>query len=164
MSERWKLGDVIIWLVTGNEQGARADIDVSLGFFDDSGKALGWVKAFERSDLGGFEEGETNSGYLGNINRQTWLRQLLERAHRLDLAIEAAGGDDWFVESVSLDFRIGPVVDVSTALTWSINDWVRAGGEPLSATVDGARAEGASMFTDVGFDKELEIETGSDYA
>lgn len=161
MSGRWKLGDVLVWFSTGEEQGGQTDADVCLGFSTEDGEPIGWLRAFERGDQRGFEEGDTNVGFIGNLNKQAWLKRLVDAGTRLDISIDGEGADDgWFLDRVSLDFRVGPVVDVSTVRTWHINEWIRP-GEPASGYIaEGGVQTGAEMFDEIGFDKELEIESG----
>ncbi len=162
MGERWKLGDVVVWFVTGNEQGGKTDADVFLNFYAGDGERIGWLKAYERTDMGGFEEGESNCGFIGNLNSQDWLKQLFDAGTRLDVKIDAEekGDSGWYLESISLDFRVGPVVDVSTARTWHINEWIIPGAEPSAFDAEEDVNTGAGLFDEVGFDKELEIESG----
>ncbi|MDZ7684920.1 MAG: hypothetical protein U5O39_07810 [Gammaproteobacteria bacterium] len=162
MSDRWKLGDVLIWFITGNEQNARTDADVKLVFYSADDEPIGWLRAYERGDLGGFEQGETNLGFIGNLNQQAWLKQLLSAGTRLEVSVNSPdpGNAAWCPESISLDFRVGPVVDVSTARTWNINEWIVQGEEPYRYDAEGDPQTGASLFEEVGFEKELELETG----
>ncbi|XOV87658.1 MAG: hypothetical protein ACFHX7_22340 [Pseudomonadota bacterium] len=161
--ERWQLGDVIIWFETGARQHAKTDADVLLTFYAPDGRPLRWLKAYERNDLGGFEEGEVNCGYLGNLHRTGWLRDVLEHGTRLGIRIENATNTHpkWFVTAVSLDFRVGPTRDVSTLRTWSLDDWVCPGEPERLLDAQAEPAVGTGLFAEVGFDRELEIETGA---
>lgn len=163
MSERWKLGDVIIWFQTGTEQNSKTDADVFIKFYDDEDRLVGWVKAYERGDFAGFEEGELNCGFLGNLNKIEWLKHLLREATRLGISIEQVSGDhpDWFLESVSLDFRIGPRPDTVTARNWRIGQWIKPGGEEQKFECEVLAEESAEGFGEVGFEKEVEIQAGS---
>ncbi len=162
MSGRWKLGDVMVWFSTGTEQDARTDADVLLSFSTPDGGEIGWVRAYERGDKGGFEEGDTNLGFVGNLNKQTWLKTLIDSGTLLDVKIETENNEDgWFLESISLDFRVGPVVDVSTVRTWSINEWIRPDDKFHRYEADSELQSGAGLFEEVGFEKELEIESGT---
>lgn len=161
MSGRWKLGDVLVWLQTGAEQDAKSDADVLLGFRSRAGEFIGWVRAFERSDGRGFEPGDLNLGFIGNLHRQPWLQALLDDGVIVDVRLESADADEgWYLERISLDFRVGPVVDVSTTRNFSINEWIHAGADPRAFDADGALQTGASMFEELGFEQELELESG----
>lgn len=162
MSDRWKLGDVLVWFKTGTEQDAKTDADVVLNFYSASGESLGWLRAFERGDRGGFEEDELNVGFLGNLNNQARLKKLMAECTVLDIKIETDDeSEGWYLENVSLDFRVGPVVDVSTVRTWNVNEWVRPDEKFHRYEADGELETGAGMFEAVGFDKELELESGN---
>ncbi len=161
MSGRWKLGDVLVWLQTGAEQDARSDADVLLSFRSRAGEFIGWVRAFERSDGRGFEPGDLNLGFIGNLHRQPWLQALLDEGVIVDVRLESEDTEEaWYLERVSLDFRVGPVVDVSTTRTFSINERINVGVAPRPFDADGDLQTGASMFEESGFEQELELESG----
>lgn len=161
-SGRWQLGDVIIWFKTGTEQDAKTDSDVYLNFYNGAGKRLAWIHAFERGDMRGFEEGELNCGYLGNLNKQEWLTHLMDEATRVGVRIENVSDDrpEWFLESISLDFRVGPTADDSTVRTWEVSDWVYPGADERTFECAELVDEQAGNFEDVGFEGEVEIESG----
>lgn len=162
MSGRWKLGDVLVWLQTGAEQDAKSDADVLLAFRSRSGEPIGWIRAFERSDGRGFEQGDLNLGFIGNLHRNPWLQALLDEGVVVEVRLESGDTDEgWYPERVSLDFRIGPVVDVSTTRNFSINEWIHTGADPRSFEADGDLQTGASMFEELGFEQELELESGA---
>lgn len=159
-SDRWQLGDVVIWFQTGTKEDAETDSDVYLHFYDDQDNLVGWVEAYERGDLRGFEEGELNCGYLGNLQRNAWLKTLLAKGTRLGVRIENVTDErpEWFVDRISLDFRVGPVADVSTCRTWSVSEWINPGEEERLYQCETSSSQ--MSFADVGFEKELEIQAG----
>ena len=162
-STRWQLGDVIAWIQTGTEQDAKTDSDIFLTFYDDANTAIAWLHAFERGDLGGFEEGELNCGYLGNLNKKAWLNSLKKSGTRLGIRIENVSDDhpEWFLDYVSLDFRVGPVADNPTARTWTVRDWIIPGAPEVIFPMDPLAPVEVAKFADIGFEKELEIECGA---
>ena len=157
-SGRWQLGDVVLWFETGELAGAKTDSDVFLHFYDDAGSLLASVEAFERGDLKGFEEGVVNCGFIGNLQRSGWLKALLEQGTRLGIRIENVTGDrpEWFVDRISLDFRIGPLAENSTTRTWEVGEWIGP-SQPERVFTAGDLAKDKT-FTDIGFENELEIE------
>lgn len=161
-SERWRLGDVIIWFKTGDRQDAKTDSDVYLRFYNTDDDILAWVHAFERGDMGGFEEGELNCGYLGNLDKQAWLKSLLDAGTRVGVRIERVSDDrpEWFLESINLDFRIGPTAANSTVRTWEISEWIHPGADERTFECVELVNERAGDFGNVGFERELEVEAG----
>lgn len=163
MANRWQLGDVIVWFKTGDKQDAKTDSDVYLKFYDDDGSLIGWLQAFERGDLAGFERGEVNCGFLGNIDGAAWLKDLLQEGATLGIRIENVSNDspDWFVDRVSLDFRIGPGADTSTTRHWEIASWIKPGDDEVQFDCESLISENDPGFEDIGIEKQLEIESGS---
>ena len=161
-ADRFKLGDVIVWFQTGQQQDAKTDSDVPLRFYDDSDQLVGWIKAYERNDLAGFEDGEINCGYLGNINKSTWLKSLLQHATQIGIQIEDVSGDkpEWFLEWICLDFRIGPRPQTTTARRWVIGGWIKPGDEERRLPCQALAEAATDSFVDVGFERELEVQAG----
>lgn len=151
---RWQLGDVILWVETGDQEDAKTDADVLLSFYDADGSLLCWAEAYERSDLTGFEAGEMNCGYLGNRERQPWLNGLMQEGIRLGIRIAGGSDDspDWFVTRVMVDFRLGPKAATPTVRNWDVNDWIKTGDPELIVE--------CTTYVSPGFDKELEIQSG----
>ena len=159
-SDRWQLGDVVVWFQTGTKEGAKTDSDVLLSFYDDRGELVGWLEAYERGDLRGFEEGELNCGYVGNLRKHNWLKGLLDNGTRLGVRTKNSTDDEpeWFVNRISLDFRVGPVADVSTSRTWVVSDWIHPGGDERIFQCEATSTD--KTFGEVGFEQELEIQAG----
>lgn len=157
-SGRWQLGDVVLWVETGSQRGAKTDSDVFLNFYDDEGSLLAKVEAYERGDLGGFEEGSTNCGFIGNLHRNKWLAMLLEHGTKLGIRIENVTDDqpEWFVERITLDFRIGPLAENSTCRTWEIGEWIRPLQDENVYSAGDLNKD--KSFSDIGFENELEIQ------
>jgi hypothetical protein len=162
-SDRWQLGDVIVWIQTGTQQNAKTDSDIFLQFYGEADEPIGWVHVFERGDLGGFEDGELNCGYVGNLHKQPWLNALFKSARDLGIRIENVSDDnpDWYLEHISLDFRVGPVSDIPTVRTWSVKDWIRQEDGEKRYQSEAVSSVDRALFGDIGFEKELEIETGA---
>lgn len=155
MSGRWQDGDVIIWIQTGTGQDSKTDSDIYLRFYDRNNSLLGWVHAYERVDLGGFEEGEINCGFLGNLSSHGWLTSLREQVALLGVRIENVSDDRprWFPERICLDFRDGN----NSFRAFEINEWIdQDDGERCFEVAP----EPGARFEDVGFEHELEIEAG----
>jgi len=151
---RWQVGDVLVWFETAELAGARTDSDVLLNFYDEEGELICWAEAFERDDLAGFEEGDLNCGFLGNLEKQAWLKRLLDHGVSLGVRAREHEGEnsDWYVERITLDFRLGPNPTTPTVRHWDIEEWIKPGL--------GEQRYDCNRFQDVGFDKELEMRSG----
>jgi hypothetical protein len=151
-SDRWRLGDVIIWFKESGGPGS----DLLLRFYDDSNDLICWVEAYERDD----RDAELNCGYLGNVNEHRWLRRLFEAGTSLGVRTRNAAGDQSarYVERIVLDFRIGPVVETSTPRSWLVSDSIKSG--EVERVYRSEASPPDISFDDIGLENELEVQAG----
>jgi hypothetical protein len=152
--ERWQVGDVIVWFETSQAPEANTDSDVFLRFYDSQDQLICWAEAYERGDLQGFEVGELNCGYLGNLQKQAWLQRLLDDGVKLGIQTVGVTADNanWLLDRITVDFRLGPLASTPTVRNWQIQSWIKPG--------EAEQYFFCSSFVAPGFDKELEIQSG----
>lgn len=122
-----EIDDVSIWFDTGTDKQAKTDSDIFIKFYNAGGELIGWLEAYERSDLQAFESGMLNYGDLGNPRSHHWLLQLKEEVAKISIEIDNVTEDmpDWYPEHIALDFCQDTDNERSLIYMWNIGKWIR---------------------------------------